>query len=334
MGQLNLYGDTGLVTLYDVAARLGKDGDLAGQAVVELQAQTNQFWQVCGMKECNNGTKETVVLRDKLPATAWRMLNGGVKPVKSGYEQVTYTTGGKEAYSQVDERILQMQKNSNAYRLSEAQGVQMGMSNDMMQTVFYGDEKINPAGFTGFGAYYNKIGTDTVWERQVIDGGGTGNSLTSMWFVTFSMETVYGIHPQGVPGGYRHNNNGRVKIFDAKDPSKFYYGKEDQFNWDFGLAIRDPRYVVRLANIDVTNRDDSEMIRKIVEAYGQIENPDKGYTAILCNRKMETYLNILAMEKSNVNLTVEEFAGKKITHFYGAPILRNDAILTTESQIQ
>lgn len=328
---LNLYGDSGLGTLYDIAARLGKNGDLASQNVIELQAQTNEFWRVCPIKECNDGTKEKVVLRDALPATAWRMLNKGNKPIKTGYKQVSYTTGGKEEFSQVDERLLQMQKNSNAYRLSEAKGVQMTMSNDMIQTVFYGDEKINPAGFTGFSAYYYKPGEDNVWDKQVINAGGTGNKLTSIWIVTFSGETVYGIHPQGIPGGYRYRNNGRVKIFD-KDGG-FYYGEETQFNWDFGLAIKDPRYVVRLANVDVTNRDDTTFIEKLIEAYGQIENPDKGYTAIMCNRKVETYLNILAMKKNNVNLTVEEFGGKKISHFYGAPILRNDAILTTESQL-
>ena len=328
---LNLYGQSGLATLYDIAARLGKDGNKLMQRVVELQAQKNDIFQVMPFKPCNDGTKEVVMLRENLPELAWRMINKGSPAVKTGTKQTSYTTGGIEGFSQVDERAMAINKNSNAYRLSECDGIQQGMSNQISETIFYGDEKINPAGFTGFGAhYYAKTGTG-IWGDQIIDAGGTGSNLTSLWIVTFGMDTVYGIHPEGIPAGYKYKDNGRVPVTD-KDGNKFY-AYESQFNWDMGLAIRDPREVVRLANIDTTNESNTTFINKLITALDQIYDPDKGKTVILCNRKVNTFINILAQAKSNVNLTIEDFGGKKITHFWGYPILRNDAILNTESQI-
>lgn len=321
-----------LATLYDLAARLGKKGDLAGQKVVELQAQSNDIWQVLPFKACNDGTKETVMLRKALPEVAWRMLNKGTQPTKSAVGQASYSTGGLEAYAEVDERMLQLNKNSNTWRLSENFAHQEAMSQKMCQTIFYGDEKINPAGFTGFGAHYYSKSLDPLYSDQIIDAGGTGSDLTSLWIVTFGYDTVYGIYPEGIPAGYKYRDNGRVQMRD--EDGGILWGYQSQYNWDMGIAIRDPRYIVRIANIDTSKRDDSSFIETLIEAYGQIHNPDHGRTVILANRNVQTYLSILAQAKTNVNLTVDNFGGKKITHFWGSPIIRNDAILNTESQIK
>lgn len=332
MAMTGMYENTGLATLYDIAARLGKDGKQADQRVVELQAQTNQIWTALPLKPCNEGTKETVLLRYDLPDVAWRMLNQGTTPTKSGTKMASYTTGGVEALAEIDERMMQMNDNSNTWRLSENTAHQEAMSQKMCATIFYGDEKINPAGFTGFGAhYYSKKNQDELYSNQIIDAGGTGDHLTSLWIVTFGVDTVYGIHPKNIPAGYKYNDNGRVQLFDARGGK--FWGYQSQYNWDMGLAIRDPRYVVRLANIDVKQTSNMEFIDKTITAFNQIHNPDHGRTVILCNKEVETYYAILAAKKENVNLRIDEFGGKKITHFWTAPILRNDAILNTESQL-
>lgn len=327
----NLYGDTGLATLYDIAARLGTNGQDAAKLVVELQAQTNDIWQALPFKECNDGKIEKVLLRKALPAVAWRMLNKGTKPTKSATGQASFTTGGLEAFAEVDERMLQLNKNSNVWRLNENKAHQEAMNQKMCQTIFYGDEKVNPAGFTGLNAYFYSKSLDALYSDQIIDAGGTGDNLTSLWFITFGVDTVYGIHPQGVPGGYSYKDNGRIQLFDA-DGGKFW-GYQSQYNWDMGLCVRDPRYVVRVANIDTTNFEDTTFIEKLIEGFNQLHDPDHGRTFCLCNRKVETKLAIMASKKENVNLRFDEFAGKKVTHFWTAPILRNDAILNTESQI-
>lgn len=333
MATTGLYANTGLATLYDMAARLGKDGKEADQRVVELQAQTNDIWTVLPFKPCNDGTKEKIMLRNDLPDVAWRMLNSGSMPDKSAVKQASYTTGGLEALAEIDERMLAINRNSNVWRLSENTAHQEAMSQKMCQTIFYGDEKINPAGFTGFSAhYYSKANQDALYADQIIDAGGTAeDKLTSLWIMTFGMDTVYGIHPETIPTGYRYKDNGRIQMMDAAGGK--FWGYQSQYNWDMGIAIRDPRYIVRLANIDLTQTSSTTFIDSLITAFNQIHNPDHGRTVILCNRKVETYLAILAAKKENVNLRIDEFGGKKITHFWTAPILRNDAILTTEERL-
>ena len=72
------------------------------------------------------------------------------------------------------------------------------MNQEMATTLFYGDEKINPAGFTGLGAYfYSKTNQEDIWADQIIDCGGTGDNLTSVWFVGFGEQQVYGLFPEG-----------------------------------------------------------------------------------------------------------------------------------------
>lgn len=332
MAQTGLYNNTGLATMYDIAQQLRADGKEAAAQIVELQAKTNRFWEVFPTKPCNDGTKETAPIRTSLPDVAWRMINRGISPTKSSVEQVAFTTGGTEAIAQIDERLMQLNKNSNTFRLNENYAHQEAMSQKMATTFFYGDEKLNPAGFTGLGAYYyDKANQEEIYSNQIVDAGGTGNNLTSLWVVTFAPDTVYGIVPEGVTGGYHYRDNGRVKCRD-KDGKEFW-GYESQYNWDMGLCVRDPRYVARLANIDVTKTSDMELIDKLIKVYDCIENPDHGRTVILCNRKVQTLINIIAQKKNNVNLTLEDFGGKRIQHFWGSPILRNDAILGTESQV-
>jgi hypothetical protein len=58
-----------------------------------------------------------------------------------------------------------------------------------------------------------------------------------------------------------------------------------------------------------------------------------GRTVIYCNRVIRTYLDLQAMNKTNVLLRLEEFAGKSITTFRGIPVRTCDAILNNEAQV-
>lgn len=323
------------VTLHDWAASMGAQNQLAMQKIIELQSKTNRILDVLPFKQCNEKTMETVVMRDDLPDVAWRLINKGTTPTKSKSKTASFTCGGMEALAQIDEKLMQINGNSNEWRLRENAAFQEAMNQKMATTFFYGDEKVNPAGFTGLSAYYyDKTNQDSIWADQIIKNGGTGAALTSLWFVGLGPDTVYGIFPEGTSAGFKYRDNGRVKMRDSNNAE--FYGFESQYNWDMGLAIRDPRYVARLANIDTTatsSSDATTLINNMIRAYNQIENPDKCRLVIFCNRAMQTYLDILAQEKTNVRLSIDEYGGKKITHFWGIPILRCDAIVNTESAI-
>ena len=58
-----------------------------------------------------------------------------------------------------------------------------------------------------------------------------------------------------------------------------------------------------------------------------------GKEVIYCNKTIHAWLHKQAMNAKNVNLTIDEYAGKKIVSFLGIPIRRADAILNTESAV-
>jgi hypothetical protein len=135
--------------------------------------------------------------------------------------------------------------------------------------------------------------------------------------------------------------------------SNTYQAYRDHFKWEIGLVLRDWRYVARIANIDVTTLTGvsaANLINLLVRALYRLPTAPSGATAIqtsdtpevranmgrtviYCNRVVRTYLDLQAMNKTNVLLRLEEFNGMVVTTFRGIPIRTCDAILNNEAQI-
>ena len=326
-------------TLHDWAARFGDDNEgRLFRDIVETQVQTNKILQVLPYHPCNSGLTEKVGVRTALPKIAWRLINRGVKPSKSASKQVDFTTGTMEALAQIDEELMELNGNDPSFRMSENKAFQIAMNNEMAATMFYGDEKTSPAKFTGLSAYYyslNNTVVPAVYAEHTIDCGGTGNNLTSIWICCMGEQSMYGIFPAKTHAGFEYRDNGRVKSLDADGGELYKY--ESQYKWRNGLALKDPRFVVRMCNIDVstlTADKATDFINKMITGYNRIEDPSMGTMAIFCNRDMETYFDKCAIMAPNVRLGLTDFGGKKITAFRGTPILRCDGILSTEEQVK
>jgi hypothetical protein len=329
-------GDTAMFATYaDFAAQDGFDPTT--RKIIEYQAKTNKILEDMLVTEANEQTRCVSTVRTKLPEVAWRMLNRGTKPGKSESTQISFTSGGMEAFAKVDERMLKLyggigSEKANNWRLGENSAYQQAMNNQMAATVFYGDEKLSPAGFTGLGAYYYSTDIEECSAADyVIDAGGTGNNLTSMYFVVWGQNQIHGFYPQGTKLGFEYRDNGRQKAFDENGGELYVY--ESQYNWDLGVAVRDYRYGVRICNLDLATITADDLVDHIIDAYNRLEDPDAGKAAIYLNRRAMTRIDQLAAKKANVNLTIDSFGGKKLTHFWGLPFRRSDGILMNEGQI-
>ncbi|WP_337238094.1 major capsid protein, partial [Salmonella enterica] len=73
----------------------------------------------------------------------------------------------------------------------------------------------------------------------------------SIWLVVWGENTVHGIFPKGQKAGIQMEDKGQVTLKDVNGGK--YEGYRTHYKWDNGLALRDWRYVVRIANIDVSN---------------------------------------------------------------------------------
>jgi hypothetical protein len=320
--------------------------------IIELLSQTNEILDDIMVMEGNLPTGHKTTVRTGLPQATWRLLNTGVPNAKSTTAQIVDTCGNLETYAVIDKDIADLNGNTAEFRLSEVRAFLEGMSQQVASTFIYGNQHINPERFTGLAPRYSTINTaNSQTANNVLDAGGVQSSNTSMWITTWGADTIHGIFPKGKITGLQHRDMGEWPVQDASGNT--YQAYRDHFKWEVGLCLRDWRYTVRVANIDVTQLTGvsaANLINLIVRGLYRLPTTPAQATAIqtsdtpevranmgrvyiYCNRIIRTYLDLQAMNKTNVLLRLEEFNGKVVTTFRGIPVRTCDAILSNETQV-
>lgn len=320
--------------------------------IIELLSQTNEILDDMLVVEGNLPTGHKTTVRTGLPQATWRLLNSGVPNAKSTTAQITDTCGNLETYAVIDKDIADLNGNTAEFRLSEVKAFLEGMSQQVASTLIYGNQSVNPERFTGFAPRYSTLTTaNSQTANNVLSGGGSGSTNTSIWIVVWGSDTWHATFPKGKITGLQHRDMGEWPVLDSN--SNTYQAYRDHFKWEIGLVGRDWRYCVRIANIDVTQLTGvsaANLINLIVRGLYRLptapstataiqtsDTPEvranMGRTVIYCNRVVRTYLDLQAMNKTNVLLRLEEFDGKTVTTFRGIPVRTCDAILSNEAAV-
>lgn len=322
------------LSLADLRKQQNKNDEIAD--IIEIMAQQNDMFTDAPTFECNEGNSHLTTIRAGLPEPTWRKLYQGVQPTKGTTTQVRDTTGYLEDWSEIDAKLVEKSKNPQKFRMNEAKSHIMGIAHEVASTMIYGDTATDPEKFTGLAPRYNSTTADN--GNQIVLGDGAGSDNTSVWFVTWGEQTCHLLYPEGSPLGMNRKDLG-VSTKEVSDGSLYEVYRE-KFCMDVGLSVRDWRGVARLANIDVSNltadaATGTDLIDKMIDAYYRLDNPGMAdrQAVIYCSRTIATFLHKQAMNKTNVELRLEEFAGRKVTTFLGLPIRRMDAILETEATI-
>jgi hypothetical protein len=321
-------------TLIDKFSR--EDSTKKIMKIVELMAKQNDILMDAEYMECNDGSKHKTTMRSGIPEPTWRMFNQGVQPSKSTTVPVLDTTGMMEDYGLVDKALADLSGNADAFRASENLGKLQGFNNKASRYMFYGNSQTEPQAFLGLTPRYNSLAAES--GRNIVDAGGTGSTNTSIWFVTWGELTTHLLYPKGSVAGFQHRNLGEDTVKD--DVGGEFQAYRDHFKWDIGMSVRDWRANARVANIDVTTLTSdaatgAKLIENMIKAYYLLDNPmqGEGKTVIYANRTIQTFLHLQAMNSKNVNLTLGEYAGRKIPELLGIPIKRCDELLNTESRV-
>lgn len=338
------------LTYADWAKRV--DDGMRIAMIIELLSQTNEILDDMLVLEANGVTSHRTTVRTGLPQATWRQLNSGVPNAKSTTGQITDTIGNLETYSVVDKDIADLNGNTAEFRFSEVKAFLEGMSQQVAVTLIYGNEFTNPERFTGFAPRYSTLQTAvSQTAANVLDGGGTSNTNTSMWILTWGADTWHATFPKGKITGLQHKDMGEWPVNDENGNK--YQAYMDHFKWEIGLVGRDWRFAARIANIDVTQLTGvsaANLINLLIRGLYRLptapatattiqssDTPqvraDMGRTVIYCNRVLRTYLDLQAMNKTNVLLNLAEFNGKPVTTFRGIPVRTVDAILNNEAQV-
>lgn len=329
------------MTLPEVAKYLDPKGK--ADKIMEILAKTNKILEDAPAIVCNDGTKFRSTERASIPRPGWRQLNKGAPTVRSEVRQLEEVTGLMEAWGEVDETLLELTKDSNALLLSENRAVIEGMGQEAAETLFYGSRAANPAAFDGFARRYWSRNPDKCrFSENIIDAGGVGANLTSLYLTIWGDFSAHLLFPEGTKAGVTVKTYKDQVIFDENQDK--YEGWRTRFQWYLGLAVRDGRHIVRVANIDNSKLDDliangaggatdQKLIRILARACDLVPSLDRGKPVIYVNRDVHTQINLMAMEKANVQLTLEKYGGMIMPTFRGIPIRRCDALMVGEEQV-
>lgn len=345
----------GAVTLLDIAKSLDPDGSTA--TVVELLNQSNEILTDMQWFEGNLPTGHRSTVRTGLPTSVWRKMYGGVPASKSIRAQIDDQCGMLEARSEVDVDIAALNGNTGDFRLSEAQGFLESINQTQAQTLFYGDSSVNPERFTGLSPRYSQKSAQS--GANIIDAGGTGSNNTSIWLVVWGKNTISGIFPKGSKAGLIHQDLGEIDAFDGNNAR--YRALADRWQWKCGLTVRDWRYAVRIANVDINDlvgQSGTQAItaatwinKLMIKAQARIPSMGMGNAVFYANRTVKEMLSVAALDKSQNALSIEASVNQFGTvgpgsvagsgtgisggtlKFFGVPVRTVDQLLSTEARV-
>lgn len=340
----------GNLTLADFAVRTD-DGGRTRQ-IIEMLSMTNEIFDDMSVVEANNGTYHKTSIRTGLPSATWRLLNYGVVKSKSTTAIIQDTMGNLEASSEIDVDLVKLAQDQQEFRFSESVAFFESMSQTMATTLFYGNESINPERFTGLAPRYSVLAATAPIGNNVLSAAGAGSDNTSVWVITWGPNTTHGIIPRNGTVGVNHSDKGEQYVTDPGGTNKFW-AFVDWYKWQLGLSVRDWRYNVRIANIDVSDLatgSAANLVHLLVRAMyllpttngvlAPITTSDAptvrgmmGRTYIYANRTIRAYFDLQALNKSNLLLQYGEINGRTFTAFRGVPFRTCDAILNTESAV-
>lgn len=331
-------------TLLDVIGTMAPDG--SQQDIAEVLNKFQPILADIPWQEGNLVTGHRMAVRTSLPTPSFRAINEGVPLTKGGTTQIDETTGMLEDFSQVDRELTLLSGNPSLYRINKGRPHLEGMSQMMAQTLMYGNAAVNPKQFTGFAPRF--AGLSTVGTQpgfNIIDAGGTGSALRSIYLIGWAPDKVFGIYPKHTKGGLEHEDatnggtaatQGAMSLTDAN--GQLYMGYRDHWTWRCGLAVEDWRYVVRIANIDlatltVNHATGAYLQDLMIQALERIQSLDGVNPKFYMPRRVGEFMRRQLNDTKNAFLTMEDLAGYKVMAFGEVEVKRLDALNVNETRV-
>lgn len=318
-------------SLADLASRMNK-GQL--QTVVNELAEKNPLTEVARFEMANQETSHKGVRQSTLPAGQLVSFNQGVATEADRVTPFTEEIAMYELASYVDVRLARLSGNEAKYRAQRDAAAREGLMQTVVEDFFYGDKSAEEKKYDGIATRLNSTSLEDAQGRSVvIDNGGTGGSLTSIYVVQFGDMKNSLIYPKNhASAGIEMDDKGE-QLWSDDDGNKFP-AFVTWHKWYLGFVNYDSRSLRRIANIDTASGtsngfDPDALISMLVDM------PDNGEnTYILMNRDAYTQLLKNAKDKLNVSYSSDAPYGPKTrSDFIGYPIRIFDKISSTETAV-
>jgi hypothetical protein len=182
--------------------------------------------------------------------------------------------------------------------------------------------------------------------QNILDAGGVATTNCSIYLVVWGANTVFCPFPKGSKAGLMQQDLGEESVPDAN--GAFYQAARSLYQWQNGLAVKDWRYVVRIANIhvpDLTGQTGTQastaatqIINLMSRAIDRVPTLAAGKPCYYANRTVYSMLRVAALNKSNAALSIEKALTQfgspyALTSFLGIPLRKVDQLLNTETRV-
>ena len=277
------------MSLVEVVKRHDPDGSLS--TIAEVLNENNDIIQDAVWKEANDVYSNKTTRRSSLPDGTWRKFNKGVDTESSETIELVDVIGILETRSENDKDLIDSFKNPTQARMDEAMAFVEGLGQTMAAALIYGDASADPEKFTGLAPRLDSTAATT----NVINEGGTGSDLCSVFVVDWGMNSVYMTYPRNSVVGLEHEDLGVIDALDS-DSKKFRaYG--DLFKWKAGMVVKNNKSIGRLANIESTGTSNLFDPDNLITLMNRMtKGPGR---RIYCNETVMTQIEILEKDKSN-----------------------------------
>lgn len=327
-------------TLKDWAKLLDPSG--RAPVIIEHLRVRNDMLADAVAVEGNLPTGYRTTRRTELPSVDFRGINEGVKPSKGALSTYEVHCGMLSGFAELDEELAKLGGKGKEMRALEDEAFLQAMENRAGREMIYGSRAVDERGIDGFFRFYDTNAPECKagekWREQIIDAGGTGNKLTSILLIGWGTSTIHLTFPKGTKAGFNWEDLGVQTVTDDKGGK--YRAYQTKYDWKLGLAIRDPRFAVRIANVDLAalkadpEKGGADLIELMTRASEKLEaaggNPKQAFYA---NSDIRTVIRLQQAKSKNVSLTMDEAGGKPIVSFSGTPVRICNALQNTETAI-
>lgn len=328
-------------TMADLARQVGPDGGL--MHIAEVLNQTNEVMNDMVWLPGNMTTGHRGLVRTGIPVPTWMKLNYGIQPTKSETALIEDQCALLGNYHEVAKELADLYPSAAEFRMTEASAIIEGFGQEIAQNIFYGNELSDATKFTGFAPRFNTLSATVQSSRNIVNAGGAGSNNASIWLVGWGPLTAHGIYPKNSKAGLDHKDLGEQTSENFGGTGLRMQIYRSYFTQKAGLHVRDWRFIVRIANIDVTQlRADPttggpDLIDLMAQALTKIPSRSNARFAWYANQTIIGFVSRQVPNKKNVLLSMQEIkdnTGMTTGHTIGGiPLRRVDQLINTEAAI-
>lgn len=330
--------DNTALTLEQWKAQLTPDMQDAADIIPMLQ-QTNEWTKEAHFMKGNLPMGHEHQIEVGLAEVYFRSINQGIPNSEDQTVDVTDTISQMETRSEVDAKLIERHPNPARFRLLRGRRRIEAMNQRQTRAFFYGNPNNDRKEYLGLTGRYSDLGAANA--QNILNAGASGSDNTSLWLCVWGENSLFCPFPNHSPVGIWHKNLGEYAKNKSDGTTLQVVG--DLWGWDMGCSLPDWRYVVRIANIDVSDllgvtgtqatTASTNIIKLMLRAIDRIPSLGMGKAAWYCNRTVRSGLGIQALEKSSSALSIEGSAEQMRINAFGIPVRLVDQLVNTEELV-